>query len=236
MCRIIESRTVRSVPDRRNLSAVLELRQDIGTFAEHEHSPGRTFLAHRQEHGVPGDAAASPEDVQALLSADPAADPAAEFAWLPGPVLLPEARSLLIGYVDQAAAMCSDPLELGDLKVTLTEQELRGIVGDGPVEGLKALPGFPSDFSSIRLRRCQASGHCINFHLDHSLRTMQVALNGDSEYTGGKLVFANGAGLHRPRRPAGSATIHAADILHGVTELVDGTRYGLFFLTEPVIG
>jgi len=209
---------------------------DIGTFGEHEHSPGRTFLAHRQEHGVPGDAAASPEDVQALLSADPAADPAADFAWLPGPVLLPEARSLLIGYVDQAAAMCSDPLELGDLKVTLTEQELRGIVGDGPVEGLKALPGFPSDFSSIRLRRCQASGHCINFHLDHSLRTMQVALNGDSEYTGGKLVFANGAGLHRPRRPAGSATIHAADILHGVTELVDGTRYGLFFLTEPVIG
>ena len=209
-----------------------ETRFDIGTFAEHQQSPGRELLSSCCAEEAPVAVAPSPEEVEALLSAVPAADPSADFTWMPGPVLPPEARAPLLELLDEAAAECSDPGELEDLKLTLREEELRALIGDAPVEELKAVPGFPSDFTSIRLRRCEAAGHCINFHLDHSLRTMQVALNDDSEYTGGALVFANRAGLHRPARPAGSATIHAAGILHGVTELVHGTRYGLFFLTE----
>jgi hypothetical protein len=58
---------------------------------------------------------------------------------------------------------------------------------------------------------------------------MQVALNGDDEYVGGLLVFATSAGFEKPVRPAGSATIHTAAIPHGVTSLVSGVRYGLFF-------
>ena len=58
---------------------------------------------------------------------------------------------------------------------------------------------------------------------------MQVALNDDSEYAGGRLVFATRNGFIVPRRPAGSATIHTNDIVHGVTALHSGVRYGLFF-------
>ena len=88
-----------------------------------------------------------------------------------------------------------------------------------------------NDFNRIVLRRCCAEGLCINFHLDHSLKTMQIALNDDNEYVGGRLVFATNDGvLYEPRRPAGSVTIHNNTVVHGVSTLRSGVRYGLFFL------
>ena len=48
----------------------------------------------------------------------------------------------------------------------------------------------------------------INFHTDVSLKTLQVSLNGDSEYTGGQLVYATKGGLHIPERKSGSVTVH----------------------------
>jgi hypothetical protein len=57
---------------------------------------------------------------------------------------------------------------------------------------------------------------------------MQIALNDDSEYDGGRLVFATSEGFLIPRRPAGSATIHTHEVVHGVTALRSGVRYGLF--------
>ena len=60
---------------------------------------------------------------------------------------------------------------------------------------------------------------------------MQVPLNADGDYVGGRLIYASaGGGLQQPPRPAGSATIHDSSIPHGVTRLVSGVRYGLFFL------
>ena len=116
----------------------------------------------------------------------------------------------------------------------LTEAELVALIGSQAMAGLRAVAGFPIEFNSIRLRRCRAAGQCINFHTDHALKTMQVALNSKEDYDGGALVFANGSGLHVAPRPVGSATIHAADILHGVTEMHSGVRCGLFFLVEPL--
>lgn len=58
---------------------------------------------------------------------------------------------------------------------------------------------------------------------------MQVALNDESEYDGGRLVFITSKGFLVPSRPAGSATIHTNEIVHGVTSLRSGVRYGLFF-------
>ena len=49
-----------------------------------------------------------------------------------------------------------------------------------------------------------------------------------SRYDGGRLVFAGAGGLHAPHRPAGSATVHTHRIVHVVTALTRGTRYGLF--------
>ena len=89
--------------------------------------------------------------------------------------------------------------------------------------------------NQIKLRRTQAaSGQYIAFHLDHSLRTMQVPLNDPSEYDGGRLVFAMGDGsLVVPEREVGSATVHDNGVVHGVTEITRGVRYGLFMLQTP---
>ena len=60
---------------------------------------------------------------------------------------------------------------------------------------------------------------------------LQLALNADSEYAGGRLDFATAAaGLQIPARPAGSATIHGDDVAHGVTEMQNGVRHSLFLL------
>ena len=59
---------------------------------------------------------------------------------------------------------------------------------------------------------------------------MQVALNTDDEYKGGRLTFMTTLGAISPPRPAGTITVHDNTIVHGVTLLKSGVRYGLFFL------
>ena len=61
-------------------------------------------------------------------------------------------------------------------------------------------PGGRAVYSQIKLRRTEAqtSAHCIAFHLDYSRRTMQVPLNGATEFEGGQLVYATADGLTRP--------------------------------------
>jgi predicted 2-oxoglutarate/Fe(II)-dependent dioxygenase YbiX len=53
-----------------------------------------------------------------------------------------------------------------------------------------------------------------------------VALNDD--YVGGALGFATPDGIQYPARPAGCATAHDNNIVHGVSPIESGIRYGLF--------
>jgi predicted 2-oxoglutarate/Fe(II)-dependent dioxygenase YbiX len=62
---------------------------------------------------------------------------------------------------------------------------------------------------------------------------MQIPLNDESDYTGGRVTYVTDSGLVQPRRQAGSATVHDCTIAHGVTELTAGVRYSLFLLTSP---
>jgi len=62
---------------------------------------------------------------------------------------------------------------------------------------------------------------------------MQVALNDESEYEGGRLVYATDEGLVCPSRKPGSATLHDSSIAHGVSLHTRGVRYSLFFLQAP---
>ena len=93
--------------------------------------------------------------------------------------------------------------------------------------------------TAIRLRRVDATtggvSKCVAFHLDYtnelvSLHTMQVPLNEPTEYDGGELVWVVNGRLEVPPRAAGSATLHSASVVHGITAMTGGTRYSLFFL------
>ena len=60
-----------------------------------------------------------------------------------------------------------------------------------------------------------------------------MVLNDESEYDGGRLVYATDEGLVWPSRKAGSATLHNSSIAHGVSLHTRGVRYSLFFLQAP---
>ena len=64
---------------------------------------------------------------------------------------------------------------------------------------------------------------------------MQVALNGDEDYVGDRLIYATNGKIMIPERPEGTITIHNDDIVHGVSKLISGVRYGLFFLQKKWI-
>ena len=123
-----------------------------------------------------------------------------------------------------------------DLKVELTRDELDGAVGAATTAQLLKIFAAPVDRIVVRRTEAQlgaAGGQSIPFHRDHSLRTMQIPLVEAASYVGGRLAYATlDGGIVTPRRPAGSLTLHDNTIAHGVTKLVSGTRYGLFFLSE----
>ena len=54
----------------------------------------------------------------------------------------------------------------------------------------------------------------------------------NEKYVGGRLVYVTQDGMTYPDRSAGSFTLHRNDILHGVTRLESGVRYGLFMLQK----
>ena len=110
----------------------------------------------------------------------------------------------------------------------MTNDELINLIGDKSFEALEKT--FGDSYNEIVLRRCSAHGKFINFHTDVSLKTMQLAVNGDDEYFGGRLIYLSKDKLEAPARPAGTITIHNNKIVHGVSILESGTRYGLFFL------
>lgn len=148
------------------------------------------------------------------------------------PQILPDALlnraqcATLIRLLDECAAACPADRVTDDLKLSLTTAELVAHIGVPAIERLSTAFGVP--FDTIKLRRVSAVGKCVAFHCDYSKRTMQVVLNGDDEYDGGRLTFATADGFVQPARPRGSATVHVNSIVHGVSTLRRGVRYGLF--------
>lgn len=61
---------------------------------------------------------------------------------------------------------------------------------------------------------------------------MQVPLNSDSEYKGGRLIYACDGKLCILQRRVGTVTVHDDQVVHGVSKLEEGVRYGLFFLKK----
>jgi len=75
---------------------------------------------------------------------------------------------------------------------------------------------------------------CIGFHCDgiYATSTTQIALNDPSEYKGGQLCFFVNDKVHFLTRPKGSIVQHPPKVLHGVTNLTEGTRKSFFILDK----
>ena len=190
-------------------------------FGSHAGSPGLAFLT-----GATGSA----EEARALI-AQLGGSLDERPSIHPGELLDAAACAALTRTLDERAAQCP-PADALDLRLPLTEAALEQLIGETSLQRLRA--AFDGPFDTIKLRRVAASGKCVAFHCDLSKRTMQVALNGDDEYGGGRLTFATANGFVRPVRPRGTATIHTNSLVHGVSTLAQGVRYGLFLCdTKP---
>ena len=51
------------------------------------------------------------------------------------------------------------------------------------------MEGLFGSYDEIIIRRCKSYGKMIDFHLDSSVRTMQLTLNNEDEYEGGRLLY-----------------------------------------------
>jgi small ubiquitin-related modifier len=201
---------------------VPNMRGSIGIFGDHAGSHGLAFL---QPGAKLDDApAAVVREIAARCRLGGSEGDTPYFASFPAAGLLSAA---------QRAALRAE-LDLGargalDFKKPLTRREASSRLGAKVYASLEALfRSHGGRVDKIVLRRSAAVGQCIKFHTDVDHKTFQLCLNDD--FDGGDLVFAADDKLVKPRRPAGSFTVHNDRIAHGVSTLERGARYALFFL------
>ena len=153
-------------------------------------------------------------------------------------------RKVLIDLMDYAHAGFSEAKK--DIKIvfgnnTFSERKERKDVfcalfgADAGKQYDDLLATHKGDFSpKIALRRTEANDGCIAFHTDgdYATYTVQLSLNADDEYVGGRICFITKDGLLAPKRKEGTLTGHKREILHGVTRLHRGVRYALFVVDE----
>jgi len=132
------------------------------------------------------------------------------------------ACAALIQTLNERAAECP-PAEALDVRLTLSKATLERLMGSAQLERLCV--AFDGPYDTIRLRRVAASGHCVGFHCDYSKRTLQVALNADHEYGGGKPTFSTADGFVQPEWLRDDARQLA---LARRQHTNHGVRYGLF--------
>lgn len=146
-------------------------------------------------------------------------------------VHMPEVCKQLVAFMDRVY----EKYKRSDLKILFQDMDAFCEVGI-PDKFYDRLCKLHSSQERVRiaLRRTQETQGWIDFHCDgaYATRTVQVCLNSDSDYEGGRLLFFAQGKCHVPKREEGFVSIHKRDILHAVTRLISGVRYSLFIVDE----
>jgi uncharacterized protein (TIGR02466 family) len=129
--------------------------------------------------------------------------------------------------------------DLPEYQVNLSVEDLTGLLDRDTVAKLLRMPralGAPADLAAdelyerinifLRMYSPQTRPY-IAFHSDTCSYTVNIALNDDISFDGGKLLAVNGSTLKAPSRRLGTAILHAGNLVHGVTKIERGTRYSL---------
>ena len=124
-----------------------------------------------------------------------------------------------------------------DWQINITSKKLNKILGGS--ETLQRLYDVPSMVDSsytsdrfervgIFLRMYQRNKRpWMPFHSDGNAFTVNVALNDDNEYRGGKLMVLHKDQVDIVERNQGDATCHRGTVYHGVSAMRSGTRYSM---------
>jgi len=125
--------------------------------------------------------------------------------------------------------------DLPEFQVDLTVDVLTGLLGRDSVAALLDLPaalGAPPgeivEKIDIFLRVYSPETRpFIAFHADTCAYTVNIALNNNDDFDGGRLLALHGGTLKELPRHPGSAILHAGNVVHGVSRIERGTRYSL---------
>ena len=122
-----------------------------------------------------------------------------------------------------------------DFQVNISENKLEQILGTQAVERIKNLPkDLDANISSeyqrvgifIRMYKPQTRPW-MPLHIDQNSFTVNIALNDDTDYHGGKLVALFENRVQQIHRLMGDATCHRGSVVHGVTSMISGTRFSM---------
>jgi len=129
--------------------------------------------------------------------------------------------------------------DLPEYQVDLSIEDLTALLGRDTVTTLLKLPerlGAPAGLATeelydrihifLRMYSPQTRPY-IAFHADTCAYTVNIALNNDNGFDGGRLLALQGSTLTAPSRRVGTAILHAGTLVHGVTKIERGTRYSL---------
>ena len=67
----------------------------------------------------------------------------------------------------------------------------------------------------------------IPFHCDSARYTINVALNADAEFEGGRLLVLHAGKVRSVERTMGEAVAHPSTLMHGVSAMSAGVRHSL---------
>ena len=135
--------------------------------------------------------------------------------------------------------------DLPEYQVNLTVDGLKELLGPDSVAALLKLPeavGAPPGEAPERIEiflriYSPQSRPYIAFHSDTCTYTVNIALNEDSTFGGGKLLALHSGALKMLPRGPGTAILHAGNVVHGVSRIERGTRYSLIlFFHRQAIG
>jgi predicted 2-oxoglutarate/Fe(II)-dependent dioxygenase YbiX len=96
-------------------------------------------------------------------------------------------------------------------------------------------PALPSKPQYIFVRRYSpATRPWMDFHSDRASITLNIALNAESEHTGGRLLAVEREAVRFCQRTEGTATVHSSRLLHAVSRMTGGVRYSLILFYRPI--
>ena len=130
-------------------------------------------------------------------------------------LITPAQREVCKRFMDAAHAILAP--ESSDIKITLTETSFSALFpgDDSNAQYARLMAEHPSS-AKIALRRSVGPvDGCIAFHCDgnYATHTVQIALNDETEYVGGRLCFIDDKnGLTVTSRLAGTLTSHPAKV------------------------
>jgi hypothetical protein len=130
--------------------------------------------------------------------------------------------------------------DLPEYQVNLTEGDLQHLVGRDSAKTLLRMPeaisapaGEMADRIEVFLRKYSPRTRpFIAFHSDICSYTVNVALNDAESVDGGKLLVLYDGALREVSRRPGTATVHAGDLVHGVSRIGQGERYALILFFD----